>query len=79
MNTISPRQLDVLRILHAGITANGYPPTMREIGEQLKLSGTQGIWSHLDRLEAKGFITKIPKASRTVRITQAGLELLRDA
>lgn len=45
----------------------GYPPTIREIGERVKIDSTSHIKYHLDQLVAKGMIDRAPGRSRSIR------------
>lgn len=38
------------------VTNNGYPPTIREIGDGVGLKSTQTVCSHLKRLQTMGLI-----------------------
>ena len=46
----------------------GYPPTVREITENLGLSGPNSAKKFLDILERKGWIKKTAKSSRAIEI-----------
>ena len=46
----------------------GYPPTVREITENLGLSGPNSAKKFLDLLERKGWIRKTAKSSRAIEI-----------
>lgn len=56
-------------IVHS-IQTQGMPPTNRELGRELGISSTGHIDHHLDELEKKGWITRIPGKSRGIRLTQ---------
>jgi repressor LexA len=46
------------------------PPTNRELGRELGISSTGHIDHHLDELEKKGWITRMPGKSRGIKLTQ---------
>ena len=46
---------------------NGYPPTIREIGDVFGISSLRGVTVHLDALVRKGFVTR-DRASRSLRV-----------
>jgi repressor LexA len=58
MEKLTKRQQDILEYIKKYIVANGYPPTVREIGSELGLSSPATIHAHLQNLENKGFIRK---------------------
>ena len=58
MEKLTPKQSVILDILKKLIAKNGYPPTVREIGEEAHLSSPATIHAHLANLEKKGFIKK---------------------
>jgi repressor LexA len=73
------RQLEVLRTVSGLARTNGVPPTIREIGDRLGLSSTNGIRQHLEALQGRGLIQWQPQKSRTLRVTAAGQKMLREA
>jgi repressor LexA len=71
MKEITPRQKKVLDFIADHLERHGYPPTLREIGGYLGVSGTLGVMKHLDALERKGFIRKTSGSSRGIALTGA--------
>lgn len=67
---------NVLLFIDKFITANGFSPTVREIGKGTYLSSTSSVWGHLDRLKKEKLINFIRKSPRTITITDKGKELL---
>jgi repressor LexA len=64
MEGLTARQQEVLDIIRNFIGLNGYPPTVRELGEVLKM-GPRAVHDHLKALERKGFIEReegLPRA-----------------
>ncbi|MGA2152707.1 MAG: LexA family transcriptional regulator, partial [Geobacteraceae bacterium] len=53
MEEITQRQKMVLDFIADHLERHGYPPTLREIGGHLGVSGTLGVMKHLDALERK--------------------------
>jgi repressor LexA len=68
METLTPRQQQVLDIINNYLDAWGVPPTLREIGAELGVRGTLGVMKHLDALERKGFIRRLAGSSRGIVI-----------
>ena len=56
------------QVLKKLIAENGYPPTVREIGEKAHLSSPATIHFHLKKLEEKGYIKKGGNKNRTLEI-----------
>lgn len=69
MNQITARQKSVYDFISSFQKLNGYPPTMQEIAGHLNISGNLGVMRHLAALEKKGYITRTPGSSRSIRLT----------
>lgn len=78
MNGLTDRQLEVLRFIARQIEDNGYPPTIREIGEGLDIRSTNGVNDHLKALERKGYLSRDPVKSRALIPTEAARAALGD-
>ena len=68
MEKLTAKQNVILDILKKLIAKNGYPPTVREIGENANLHSPATIHFHLKKLEEKGYIKQDPKKNRTIEI-----------
>ena len=68
MEKLTGRQAFILEVLKKLIAENGYPPTVREIGEKAHLSSPATIHFHLKKLEEKGYIKKGDNKNRTIEI-----------
>lgn len=66
------RQLQVLTAIDRSVRLRGYPPTIRELGDELGIASTNGVNDHLEALERKGLIERAPMRNRAMRITTAG-------
>lgn len=71
MESLTDRQQQTLEIIHSFIAACGYPPSLRQIGEKLGVSGTLGVMKHLEALERKGYIRRQGKSSRGIALVAA--------
>jgi repressor LexA len=60
MNTVTPRQMDVLKFIRDYRARRGYSPTMQEIGDYLGLSKVT-VFEHVGALERKGLLQRGPK------------------
>jgi repressor LexA len=65
---LSERQRDILAFLRESIAKNGYPPSVREIGEAVGLSSSSTVHSHLNTLENHGFIRRDPSSARALTV-----------
>ena len=68
MEKLTERQKDILQCIKELIAKNGYPPTVREIGETVNLHSPATIHFHLTRLEDKGYIKKGSSKNRTIEV-----------
>ena len=70
---LTPRQLKILLAIKESTEANGFPPSMREIGELAGLASPASVSYQLKALEEKGFLKKDPKG-RTLQVSLPGDE-----
>ena len=71
MTGLTARQEQVLRFIREFTRANGYPPTVREIGSQLELSSPSTVHVHLGNLERLGYIRRDPSKPRALELVDA--------
>ena len=62
MQDLTPRQRQILDFITRRIDDQGYPPTIREIGEEMGIRSTNGVNDHLKALERKGFLRRDRKS-----------------
>lgn len=67
-DTLNPRESQVYEYVRTSILKNGYSPSIRDISNALGIRSTSTVHTVLDRLERKGWITKVNGRSRTIRI-----------
>ena len=67
---LTRRQRTVLEAVKAWIRSQGYPPTIRELGQQLGIKSLRGVTTHLDAIAKKGFLTRGSRA-RSIRLLDA--------
>ncbi len=60
METVTPRQLEILRFIRDFRARSGYSPTLQEIGDQLSLTKVT-VFEHVEALERKRVLTRGPK------------------
>ena len=63
---LTERQQEILTFIEQFRDANGYPPTLREIGKKFLISSTFGVKRHLDALVKKGYLNVESNASRGI-------------
>lgn len=68
MEKLTERQAFILEVLKKLLARNGYPPTVREIGELAELNSPATIHFHLKKLEEKGYIRKGSSKNRTIEL-----------
>jgi repressor LexA len=66
----------ILDFLNSYQEENGYPPSIREIGDRINVSSTSQVSFYLNKLREKEYIEKSAHQSRSLRITEEGLKLL---
>jgi repressor LexA len=65
---LSPRQRRILEMIRAYSAQNGYPPSIREIGEATGISSTSVVSYNLAILQRKGYLTREREVSRGLRL-----------
>ena len=74
---LTKRQEEVLKYVLDYIDNNGYPPTIREIGDKCVISSLRGVTVHLDALQRKGYIER-GKQPRTIRVVHEDYQVNKD-
>ncbi|GMQ90190.1 MAG: transcriptional repressor LexA [Gammaproteobacteria bacterium] len=70
MDSLTPRQSEILQMIQAFIAERGYPPTRSEIARALGFRSVNAAVDHLKALARKGVIELLPGASRGIRLLQ---------
>jgi len=65
---LTKRQKELLDYLAAYIEQNGYAPTLEEIGRNFSLGSLATVHKHLQNLERKGHIRRMPNRSRALEV-----------
>lgn len=65
---LTERQRRMLLFMSDVIRSSGYPPTIREICDQLQIRSTSTVHKDLSALEKKGFIERDPAKPRAIKI-----------
>ena len=69
---LTPRQQRVLTVIKDSIEHRGYPPSMREIGEQVGLTSSSSVAHQLRVLEEKGYLKRDPHRPRALSVFDPG-------
>lgn len=74
---ISAKQQEILDYIKEEILKKGYPPTVREICETVRLKSTSSVHSHLETLEKNGYIRRDPTKPRAIEICDESFQTVR--
>jgi repressor LexA len=66
MEELTDRQREILTFIVKETEVRGFPPTIREIGEQMDIRSTNGVNDHLKALERKGYLNRGEQQSRSL-------------
>jgi repressor LexA len=66
---LTKRQQEIWEFLLSYVDAHGYPPTVREIGQQVGLASPSTVHAHLANLERAGLIKRDPTKPRALELT----------
>lgn len=67
---LTDRQQQIYDFLVEYVDNRGYPPTVREIGEQVGLASPSTVHAHLATLEREGLIKRDPTKPRAIELPQ---------
>jgi repressor LexA len=66
---LTPRQLEVLKHIRRHIAANGFAPTLQELGDALSVS-TVTVFEHVRALERKGLLRREKHKTRAIELVE---------
>ncbi len=72
-NELNKREKAIVKFIEKQIMANGYPPSVREIGKAVGLKSTATVHGYLAKLQEKGYIKKEQQKGRTLKLLKGGL------
>lgn len=67
---LTERQKEILEVIRGAIKAQGYPPTVREIGAAVGLASPASVQNHLAALEEKGLIRRGGSKRRALEVVE---------
>ncbi|ATB34382.1 transcriptional repressor LexA [Melittangium boletus] len=76
MEELTERQREILGFIVKETESRGFPPTIREIGEEMDIRSTNGVNDHLKALERKGYLNRGEQQSRSLVPTKRARMLL---
>lgn len=69
---LTDKQERILNFIVDYVSEQGYPPSIREIGNHFEISSLRGVTVHLDALERKGYIKRANTARAITVIGKTG-------
>ena len=66
---LTKKQDRIFEFIRKHVQDTGYPPTVREIGTDFGIS-EKGAYDHLNAIEKKGYIRRMPKKPRAIEILE---------
>jgi repressor LexA len=73
------RKQKILECISQAVAERGYPPSVREIADQVGLASTSAVHHHLLALEREGLLERGSHSSRALRLTARGAAELGQA
>ena len=67
MKNLTDRQKQILLAVIRFIDRKGYPPSLREIGEEFQIT-VKMVYDFFNSLQRKGYITRSKQSSRNIRV-----------
>ena len=65
---LTARQKKILETIQRSVNDNGYPPSMREIGDTVGLASLSSVTHQLSQLEKLGYLRRDPKRPRAMEV-----------
>jgi repressor LexA len=65
---LTKRQQDILDFILHYVESEGFPPSIREIGQKFEIGSLRGVTVHLDALDRKGYISR-SNTPRSIKLT----------
>lgn len=78
-DSLTPRQRAVLEVIRTSVRERGYPPSIREIGDEVGLASTSSVAHQLRTLERKGLLKRDHNRPRAVNVQDSDQSPVRSA
>ena len=72
-DALNKREKAILKFIEKEVMANGYPPSVREIGKAVGLKSTATVHGYIAKLEEKGYVKKEQQKGRTLKLLKGGV------
>ncbi len=69
---LTPRQRRILEVIKDAVESRGYPPSIREMCDQVGLASSSSVSHQLKVLESKGFLRRDPNRPRALEVLLPG-------
>ena len=69
VSALTGKRRRILEFIAEHIQTNGYPPSVREIGEAVGLSSSSTVHTHLQLLQREGYLRRDPTKPRTLAVS----------
>jgi len=76
---LTRKQKAVFDFIDAYLAANGYSPTLEEIGAHFGMASLNAVHKHITTLEQKGFIRRMTNRARSIQLVPSLVETERAA
>jgi repressor LexA len=68
--SLSEKEKQILVYIRRSLNTHGFPPTIRDIGNEFGIQSTNGVRYYLKRLETKGYLRRNPRISRGIFLVE---------
>ena len=65
---LTAKQEQIFNFIKSEISSKGYPPSVREICDEVGLSSTSSVHAHIKTLEKKGYIKSVSSKNRAIEV-----------
>ena len=66
--SLSEKQLAILEVIQRAVSTQGYPPSIREIGDAVGLASLSSVTHQLNQLELSGYLRRDPNRPRALEV-----------
>ncbi len=78
MESMTKKQKAILDYMKSHVSQHSYWPSIRDIQAKFRFASTNAVFGHLQALERKGFLQRIPGAARAYKIVPEAVEDLSE-
>lgn len=76
IKNLTAKQKRVLELIYSSIKSVGFPPTLADLKEGLRVSSNQTILNYLESLDKKGYIKREEGQARSIKILPLGFNAI---